>query len=114
MTRHNRLPALTVRAILRDYANGLLVREIVARYGVSTSVLYKYVNLHGVERAVTRETVRPAVRCTTCGIKCQARHGQCRSCTKAGAEIELVDGRWVMDLRRRVMVWEPECDRVAS
>jgi hypothetical protein len=98
----------TIAAILKDYAARVPIAQIVKRHEVSTSIIYRYVNLHGINRSAGR---LPLTCCVDCGVTTRAASGVCRDCR---TEVALPDGDWVLNPRTRVMVWEPAIERVAA
>lgn len=97
-----------VKAIIRDYGRGVAVKVICARHRVADRTLYKILEANGVERRRSRPYRKAErVNCAVCGIKCRSRFGICRACDNpADNTIALTGGRWVIDIRRRVQVWE--------
>lgn len=49
-------PTFDRAPIAEDYRNGMEIREIQKKYGISTTVIYAAVKLHGLQKRLERRT----------------------------------------------------------
>lgn len=100
--------------ILADLAAGHRQQDVAAKYGVSKSLVSRLAIGHGLRRRAQA----PVQPCTSCGETTRSPVRICRTCQRANKYPEPTDadaltgGRWVMDKRRRVLVWEQVVPRI--
>jgi hypothetical protein len=91
---NGRPPAADRDAILADYAEGLHVRVIAEKHGVSKTTVSRY-----ARHAEMTGRTNPGCRCRSDYL-----------CANCKFDIPLTGGAWVLDPRRRVLVWVEYAD----
>lgn len=96
-------------SVVADYAEGHSYAAIAGEYSISRSTVSRIIREAGVERVPT-PAKRPLRTCG-CGSPTTSQTGVCRLCTVTMAQrvekgpVGLPPGDWVIDPRRRILVW---------
>lgn len=106
-------PAEIRDAVIADYRDGHSIAAIRAEHGVARATINRIARAAGLPERKRGPAKRPERRCA-CGSLTTSKVGICQLCQLTTefpteppeAAMALVGGEWVLDRRRRVMVWQ--------